>query len=125
MRPADLPLIALAVRGQHERALARAHKYPHSAHRPPFRRRTDTILRRSDDEQPAKSSANRRKQPIFDSVNQWLPHASRRAASASGLRSEEPATSDEGRRRLRAAPEASGKVERAGQLINCDPWRMT
>jgi raffinose/stachyose/melibiose transport system permease protein len=37
------------------------------------------------------------------------PPASQRAASVSGLRSEEPATSDEGRRRLQAARRRAGK----------------
>ncbi len=32
MRPADLPLLPLAVRGQDERALARARQYPYTAH---------------------------------------------------------------------------------------------
>src|SRR6202035_5235938 len=33
VRPADVPLVALAVRLHHERALARADQYPNSAHR--------------------------------------------------------------------------------------------
>src|SRR5215469_12835651 len=40
--------------------------------------------------------------------------ASRRGAAPPGLRSEEPATSDEGRRCLRGAPEASQEAQRAG-----------
>jgi branched-chain amino acid transport system permease protein len=42
------------------------------------------------------------------------PPASQRAPAATGLRSEELATSDEGRSRLKRRPEASGKKERAG-----------
>ena len=45
------------------------------------------------------------------------PPASQRAPAATGLRSEELATSDEGRRRLKRRPEASGRTERAGEEI--------
>jgi len=44
-----------------------------------------------------------------------VPPASQRAPAATGLRSEEPATSDEGRSRLKRRPGASGKTERAGR----------
>jgi len=46
-----------------------------------------------------------------------VPPASQRAPAATGLRSEEPATSDEGRSRLKRRPEASGKKGRAGGTI--------
>jgi len=46
-----------------------------------------------------------------------IPPASQRAPAATGLRSKEPATSDEGRSRLKRRPEASGKTGRAGEKI--------
>jgi len=45
-----------------------------------------------------------------------VPPASQRAPAATGLRSEEPATSDEGRSRLKRRPEASGETEGAGRI---------
>src|SRR6266516_2860574 len=42
MRPADVPALALAVRTQHERTLARAHQYPYAAHRHSLPARPDT-----------------------------------------------------------------------------------
>ena len=46
MRPADLPLRTLAIRGQHERTLARADQYPNAAHHDSLPRATPVIFRR-------------------------------------------------------------------------------
>ena len=54
VRPGNVPLLALAVGTKHERALARSDEYSYTAHRRPLPEATDTILRRSDDEQAAK-----------------------------------------------------------------------
>src|SRR5260370_16719649 len=86
MRSADVPPLTLAIRAQHERALARAHQHPYATHLrspsasarrgdppgrarhltkpPPHLHRPITALRHSDSRQAANSSHPLPPQPV-------------------------------------------------------------